>query len=865
MTKQRIAELVLPEWGWHYSDIESDQKLTLSLVQHGQLMPVLVYEDGEGQNVVLDGRRRVQCLHQLGQEDIWVSSLGRMTEEEAISKSLSLELRSAIDYVRVARTVKGLEVAGVNVHALASTTPWTAERMSYFLRLCNFNWADYAQLTHSSLFEEDEESVEGLEPLEDEPEPVEEAPLQAKEPRVPKAPKPQRTAQPAPQATISPQARLAHLLQFQHAPSAPQPVQDAGVPPKSAPKVAPTQVMVEAPALPSYLKFSGRERSVSTWTPDAPPSLDGIAEVDFDTEGTGVEWWKQDKPIGISIHYGGRRQYLPWGHAGGNLDEAVVKHWAERELRGKRLRGANIRYDVHMMRAWGIDLEAQGCTFTDVQHQAALLDEYRKEFNLEALMRDFLPHLRKTGQDLDKSRMAEYHAGEVAEYAEIDAEGVGQLHELFLPKLREQDLLRVYELENSVIPVVVEMEKNGAYIDRIRLRQWVKQAREMMNEYLWTLSRDLGFDMNPDKGDDWKRLFEKYDLPITAYTEHGAPSFTDDILSKIPHPMVQLARRAGKLASLKSKFLDAYNGVVADDCILRFALHQLRGDEYGTIRGRFSMSGGGKNQERFGANLQQVFSIDKQRDAFGLDPNDSSHDDEIFLIRSLFIPGDGNYLGADAQSIEYRLAAHYARSETLLKAYEADWKKLKDPSLQDGTWVDFHQVVQDIITPHKAVTRKTTKNLNFLKIYGGGRDKAAETLGLDRRESDQIVDLYDSMFPEFKELLKDSAQLARDRGFVRTILGRRARFPNKEFTHAALNYVIQGSAADIMKQKLVELHAERKDTGFVMRQTVHDEVDGDALSEETADKVRVILNRQSFNTKVPIIWKVKTGATWAQC
>jgi DNA polymerase I-like protein with 3'-5' exonuclease and polymerase domains len=85
------------------------------------------------------------------------------------------------------------------------------------------------------------------------------------------------------------------------------------------------------------------------------------------------------------------------------------------------------------------------------------------------------------------------------------------------------------------------------------------------------------------------------------------------------------------------------------------------------------------------------------------------------------------------------------------------------------------------------------------------------------------------------------------------------------WAHAAVNYVIQGSAADIMKTKLVELHRARKVTRFLIRQTVHDEVDGDARSVETVRMVREILNHQSFPTlKVPIVWEVETGKTWME-
>jgi DNA polymerase I-like protein with 3'-5' exonuclease and polymerase domains len=857
MMEVAAQDLVLPEWGWHYPDIEADQKLMLSLQAYGQLSPVITYTEDGVRMVVLDGRRRVHCL-QAQHKDVFVRHLGQMSREQAVQVALSLELRSDINFASLARHVSSLASQGINVQALGSTTPFTAERMGYFVRLCDFDWSTYEESVHASLFgDEDEEQPITAEALAQMVMDAEAEPAYVPPAKVRKtAPQPHQAAIP----TIN---RLAHVLAFEHTPA------PALAP--AAPAPAPRVELGKpgAVVLPTYLRAPDRDNPALRWVPSEPPPLDRWTALSFDTETNGVKWYAGDRPIGISIHADGVRQYLPWGHlGGGNLQEEQVKRWAERELRGKHLTGANIRFDVHMMREWGIDLEAQGCTFSDVQHQAALLDEYRHKFGLADMMEEFLPELRKAGGggEINKERMADYHAGEVAEYAELDAEGVTELVRVFAPRLSAEDLERVRDLENAVIPVVCEMEKNAALLHRPMLHEWYQRSRAMMDEIGWELARDLGFPMNPDKNEDWQRLFEKLGIPVTHFTELGAPSFTDEVLAAIDHHHVQRARRYGKLTSLRSKFLEPYYDVVGPDCKLRFALHQLRGDEYGTIRGRFSMSGGGKNEPRFGANLQQVFSVDRQREAFGIHPDDSTHDEEIFLVRRLFISHeDGCVLTGDAQSIEYRLAAHFAVSKPLLEAYQADWAKLRDPRLRDGKWVDFHRVVQDMITPHKSVTRKTTKNLNFLKIYGGGRDKAAQTLGLSRPETDQIIDLYDSMFPEFKKLLNRASTTARERGWVRTLAGRRARFPNKEFTHAALNYIIQGSAADVMKQKLVELHAERAQTGFVMRFTVHDEVDGDAMLPETEERVTEILNRQSFETHVPLVWQVKLGNDWSKC
>jgi DNA polymerase-1 len=440
------------------------------------------------------------------------------------------------------------------------------------------------------------------------------------------------------------------------------------------------------------------------------------------------------------------------------------------------------------------------------------------------------------------------------------------------PLLVAQELEAVTQLESDLIPVVCEMERNAAHVNKDKLKEFVHDSAAMLEDLLFEVSRECGFQVNPDKNADLVKLFDFLKLAYPGRTEpstrfpNGQPSFADALLGKVDHPLVQMVRRSGKLASLRSKFLVPYSQVVGDDGLLRFALHQLRGDEYGTVRGRFSMSGSSKGIGQFGANLQQVFRVNSQRMAFGFAHDDSSHDHEIFLVRSLFeAPVGSTYLSADAQSIEYRLAAHYAIAPALIEAYQADIRQLQEGRLTDK-WVDFHRVVGDVIRPHKDLSRNIIKNANFCLVYGGGKPTLGATLGLGRTESDQIYAIWHRMFPELSKLPKQTEELARKRGYVKTVMGRRARFGTAEqlmWAHAAINYAIQGSAADIMKLKLVELHKVRKWTGLLMRMTVHDEVGGDARQPETAARVREVLNRQSFKLRVPIVWEVETGPNWA--
>lgn len=680
---------------------------------------------------------------------------------------------------------------------------------------------------------------------------------------------------------------------------------------------------------------------VTSWLPKEPPSLSDVHEIELDVETEGLRWWSGDKPIGFSVALpGGYTQYLPFGHrGGGNLDEAAVRRWAERELRGKHITNLNTKFDVHMMRAWGIDLEAQGCTVSDVAHHAALLEDHRGDvwsdgkyhgFSLASLVEDFLEGEKKvtaeeSGRPLDPRRMADYHAGVIAVRAEADVRQVQKLKHAMRPRLAAENLTKVLALEDRVIYVVCEMEKNGTLIDVDLLDRWMIEIDREIGALAMSISQLAGFQVDPGKKDHMVRVFEKFDLKL-SFTETGSPSFTMDILKKFKLPIIQMILRWKRLVSLKSKSLTPYTKTVDRSTgLLRYALHQLRAqkdehDEFaaGTVSGRFSSTklitsdqDGGPD---VGFNVQQVIKPAKQRVMMGFDEDDETHDDEIYVIRRLHVPAKGKlFVSSDAMQIEYRLFADYTRSPRLLDIYK------EDPlaSFHRKTHAMFRQYVPTL-------TYRRQKDVNFAYIYNAGLLKmglmldyiaAAEWKWLGKnnyrsrrswekligdispgpgirslremREDLMIVaeikQIYEREIPEARPLIDRAMHLAmpecndrckkfdrlhrkyEHRGYVSTVLGRRGRFPDGKRIHKALNVIIQGSAADILKQKLVELHEERHTSGFLLRYTVHDEVDGDGEDLEAARRVATILNRQSFpQFVVPILWETGAGANWAQ-
>jgi DNA polymerase-1 len=570
------------------------------------------------------------------------------------------------------------------------------------------------------------------------------------------------------------------------------------------------------------------------------PDLSRHHEVDFDVETTGLDVRRGDRPVGLAIGTAEGTHYLPFGHRSGeNLDSSVVRSWATRELRGKRLRGLNLKFDLHMMRAWGVDLRDQDNTFHDVAHSAALLDDHRTSFSLEALAQAELGEGK--GDVFHGSTIADLPAGAVASYAQQDVALVRRLYEAYAPRLASEALERVSTLEDDLIPAVVEMEANGIPLNLPLLDRWLSSSAKLVETLSWQFYKLTGFVLNPDAATDMTRLWLQCKEPITR-TETGAPSFTAPIVQDAAtrHPAILLAWRLGKLMDLRSKYLEKYmkdqrHGVLYPE------LHQLRTDDGGTVSGRFSC---------VRPNMQQVMGKDKHSRMYGWL---TEYGEEDYLVKRLCLPGAGVWFSTDARQLEYRIFAHYTESPRLLAEYA------KDPH------VDFHNIVKPMLLPQRPnITRTEVKTFNFLKIFGGGAAAASRNLGISLADAEDINAAYARQFPEADALLRKAMDRASAKGYVKTALGRRGRFPLRERLHKALNSVVQGTAADLVKLKMVRLHQERKRLELTPRMMVHDAFEGDLPSARHLAAVEEVLAVQELPLRVPVLWSSHTGPSWAE-
>lgn len=612
------------------------------------------------------------------------------------------------------------------------------------------------------------------------------------------------------------------------------------------------------------------------WRPEAPPLLGAWDTVYYDVEATGLRWWDGDSPVGIAVAWGSseegwRSQYLPFRHSGGNLDEDVVKRWVLREMRGKRLVGSNIKYDLQVTRNWGVDLEEIGCRFGDVGQQSALLDDTRRRHGLDLIAREHLGEGKLELRGID--RIAELHAGEVQAYACQDVLLAARLEAKFFPMLAEQELHEVRELEEEVIPVTAHMERQGVYLNLPLLERWCNESQHIVLKLLSELNQDLGFKFEPKVHRSLTRAFRVLKVDNPHRTDGGEfgetrESFTDAVLETFDHPVIQKIRLVREYVSLREKFLLNYREQVNSDGLLRYGLNQLAVDDNGgTVTGRYSSSKLIKAKDSplkkdEGVNVQQVAKPSKQklsaRRIQSLLP--SLPYLKEFVVRDLFVPGSrGNpekalWGKADARQVEYRLFAHFSNSRKILAKYEED------------PLTDFHNVVLEMVQKVSAeINRDRTKDLNFANLFGAGLAKTAVMMKVSVDDARRFHGTYHAAFPEARRLLHATMELAKRQGYVTTIAGRRARFPGAQFLHKAISRVIQGSNADVNKRKAVELHRTRRETGINLRFCVHDEFDFDCPSEESRAKVQDILDTQSFDLRVPILWEVKTGKTWGDC
>lgn len=573
--------------------------------------------------------------------------------------------------------------------------------------------------------------------------------------------------------------------------------------------------LFQTESLTTTSRDSGRYDALPEQLPPGPVSLD--------TETTGLDLREGDKPFCFSIATADDEWCCGW------TEKSAA--WLVENLAYRDVVFANAKFDVWMGDIGGVNLENVGMRPHDVQHAALLLDDHRRKFSLDVLAQD---KLGRSKVALPPGPIHELPVSIVAPYARQDARLTYDLWQAYQPDIKAQGLERVLKLEDDLIYSTLAMERGGCPLDVPKLERWVGEVQQEIVERTLKLWQLTGLRVNPDSG-DMPKLFRYLGIEHSGFhTEKGRESFIDAALETwAHHPEVKLALEIRQLKSWLSKCGEKYLNSHKNG-ILYYKLHQLRCDEGGTITGRYA------------GDIQQVMKPDKQAEVT-----------KKWIVRELFTGADGRDLwDADASQIEYRLFAHFSNvpwphSQRLIKAYA------------DNPDIDFHDyVTHDILKD--IMIRSLAKNVSFAKLYGGGIGKIATMTGLDVIEAEETVGAYDAAFPEAKRLLSYCTNLAERRGWVRTMLGRRRRYFPGDRYYSALNSILQGTAADVMKLKNLALYNERKTLGTCPRITNHDEVLGDVGESYTVKRVTELLAEQVLPTRVKLTWDVGVGKNWKE-
>jgi len=431
----------------------------------------------------------------------------------------------------------------------------------------------------------------------------------------------------------------------------------------------------------------------------------------------------------------------------------------------------------------------------------------------------------------------------VGAYAEQDALMTLKLWDRLKTEISSQDLTHIFNLETSLIPLMVKMRARGVRVDLDKADIARQGLRSKVQDLKTLIKHKTGVDIEPWAAASVQKVFDALNLQYPK-TEAGAPSFTKQYLNAHPHEMCQAIVQLREFDKADSTFIDSIlrhekNGRIHTE------FHQLRSDDGGTVTGRFSSSS---------PNLQQIPARDP---------------DIKKLIRGLFIPEEGQMWGSfDYSSQEPRLLVHFAASmpdsmrspvvDTIVEEYHK------------GD-VDLHQMVADIA----GITRKQAKVVNLGIMYGMGVGKLAAQLGVSDAEAKSIIEEHQTKVPFVKQLATVASNQAEKNGQIRTILGRLCRFhlweprtfgynkplPLEEakkeygtlgnnlrraFTYKALNKLIQGSAADQTKKAMADCYAE----GLVPLLTVHDELCFSVESGEQAERIKEIME-SGLPLKIP--------------
>ena len=595
--------------------------------------------------------------------------------------------------------------------------------------------------------------------------------------------------------------------------------------------------------------------------------------------------------VGIAVAVDGYKGYFPIAHGEGpNMDRKKTLEWFKDVCESPATKiFHNAMYDVCWIKNLGIKING---LIIDTMIAASLIDENRFSFTLNTLSWHHLGEGKSEARLIEaaksrgldpKADMWRLPAMEVGAYAEKDAEITLKLWHKLKKVIVEDSLQDIFNLETDLFPCLVDMRHLGVRVDIEKASQLKIALAAKEENLLQQIKIETGVDTQIWAAASIAKVFEKLNLPYSRTEKTDSPSFTKNFITNHDNPVVNMIAEARKINKVRTTFIDTilkheHKGRIHAD------INQIRSDDGGTVTGRFSYSN---------PNLQQIPARDPETGP---------------LLRSLFIPEEGCKWGTfDYSQQEPRLVAHYALKFSLPSVNAIADSYETDPS------TDFHKIVAEMAH----IPRSQAKTINLGLFYGMGKAKLQAELGVDKDHAEELFSQYHAKAPFVKQLMNKVMTAAQSKGQIKTLLGRRCRFPKYEpilrgsdwgtfvpaedhdtmlelqemgphlkdrdgnilkdtkgnpkknywhnnstrraFTYKALNKLIQGSAADMTKKAMVDLYKE----GLIGHIQIHDELDFSIESESQAKKIKDIMEN-AVDLKVPNKVDYESGPNWGE-
>tara|TARA_R110000764_G_scaffold205719_1_gene290999 strand:- start:85 stop:1983 length:1899 start_codon:yes stop_codon:yes gene_type:complete len=568
----------------------------------------------------------------------------------------------------------------------------------------------------------------------------------------------------------------------------------------------------------------------------------------------------QGDVVGIAIAVKNWAGYYPIAHESGpNMPRKKVLSWFQDVLKTKADKiFHNAIYDMCWIHRLGLTVHG---TIVDTMIMASLVDENRFRYDLNSVANDYTgmgknesalqEAAKEWGVDA-KAEMYKLPAIYVGEYAERDAEVTLALWQELKKEIDHQDLHSIVELEQKVFPCILDMKIKGVRVSEEQVESLEYKFKKKYNSYIKRIHDATGIYPEVWAAKSIESVCKKLNIDDFDRTEKtNKPSFTKNYLKKHENPVLRSLNSARELDKLTNTFLKSIKNYVYKGRI-HADIHQLRGDFGGTVTGRLSYSK---------PNLQQL-------------PN---YTNIGMGIRSIFMPEKDHRWGCfDYSQQEPRLVVHYA----LATLGTTGVASIAEAYNEEDSATDFHKMVADIT----GMPRREAKTINLGLFYGMGKARLQDQLGVTEQRAKELLDTYHEKVPFIKQLIYHTMDRAQQRGWIRTILGRRCRFDKWEprtfgmhkpqtfeeaslehgsgnikraFTYKALNKLIQGSAADMTKQAMVNL----REAGIIPMIQVHDELNISFKNEKQADEIKEIME-QAIPLKVPNKVDFEDGECW---